>query len=127
MEVFNAPTREVCTVRRERTNTPVQALVTLNDPQFVEAACRLAEAVLKERAEPSAAIAEIARRVLLRPLSGAETEVVMQTAGHLQQQFTANPPASRGQVAYTLQEKLCDLDALRSYRKRQFDAVVMMH
>jgi hypothetical protein len=56
---------------------------------------RLAEAVPKESAEPCAAIAEIARRVLLRPLSGAETEVVMQTAGDLQQQFTANPESAK--------------------------------
>lgn len=42
MATFDAPNREVCTVRRVRTNTPLQALVTLNDPVYIEAAQALA-------------------------------------------------------------------------------------
>jgi hypothetical protein len=95
MEVFNAPTREACTVRRERTNTPLQALVTLNDPQFVEAARRLAQLVLKDNEDPSASIAELAERVLLRPLSDAETRIVAQTECDLEAEFAAQPENAR--------------------------------
>jgi hypothetical protein len=48
MILFDSATREFCSTRRTATNTPLQALVLLNDPQFVEAARKLAERIMKE-------------------------------------------------------------------------------
>src|SRR5205823_12405213 len=48
MATFDAPSRELCTVRRIRTNTPLQAFVTLNDPVYVEAAQALARRIVQE-------------------------------------------------------------------------------
>jgi hypothetical protein len=48
MGALDAPSREACTVRRERTNTPLQALLLMNEPQFVESARMLGQRTMKE-------------------------------------------------------------------------------
>src|SRR5262249_32735084 len=110
MEIFNAPTRETCTVRRERTNTPLQALVTLNDPQFVEAARYLAERTLKEgvRGQESgvrgqkpeeAGIYFMARTLLARPFSPKETKVVLGVLTDLLTHYKAHPADAKKLIA----------------------------
>jgi hypothetical protein len=54
MATFDAPSRETCTVRRTPTNTPLQALVTMNDPVYVEIAQALARRIVREAGPPAA-------------------------------------------------------------------------
>ncbi|RLS83643.1 MAG: DUF1553 domain-containing protein [Planctomycetota bacterium] len=85
MEIFNAPSRETCTIRRERTNTPLQALVTLNDPQFVEAARALADRAWEIGGQTDdARIDFLAKRLVARPLSPQEMPIVKQSLADLQ-------------------------------------------
>ena len=73
MSTFDAPNREVCTIRRARTNTPLQALVTLNDPVYVEAAQGLARRMAAGGSTPEDRVRLGFRLTLARPPS--ETEV----------------------------------------------------
>ncbi len=65
MELLDAPSRAVCTARRNTANLPTQALVTLNDPIFVEAASAFARRILSEATEDNAARLEFAFRLCL--------------------------------------------------------------
>lgn len=96
MDIFNAPAREVCTVRRERTNTPLQALVTLNDPQMVEAAKSLAQKTIKD-AKPTNTdrIDFLARRLISRPLRAEEQAIVQQSLADLVGYYSAHPDDAR--------------------------------
>jgi len=76
MEIFNAPSRETCTVRRERGDTPLQALVTLDDPQFIEAARHLAQVTLENGGSNATSRLDLmAERVLARPLRSKELKI----------------------------------------------------
>ncbi len=100
MDIFNAPSREVCTVRRERTNTPLQALVTLNDPQFVEAARVLAQSALKDGgAKIEQKIDFIARRLLCRPFKDDELKIVQANLSDLLANYKAKPEEAKKLIA----------------------------
>jgi hypothetical protein len=100
MEIFNAPTREVCAVRRERTNTPLQALVTLNDPQFVEAARILAQKALTAGGEKTEQKVDfIARRLLARSFTPDELKVVQTSLTDLLAEYKVKPDAARKLIA----------------------------
>jgi hypothetical protein len=94
MDIFNAPSREVCAVRRERTDTPLQALATLNDPQFVEAARHLAEVALADGRKEDDALQTMAERVLARPLSSKEMSIVKGTLKEARSYYDTDPEAT---------------------------------
>jgi hypothetical protein len=77
MIAFDAAERNNCTVSRQNTSTPLQPLVLLNDPQFVEAACKLAERAMNEGGSTTDDRAVfLCRRVLGRGPSSAEVTVL---------------------------------------------------
>jgi len=97
---FDAPSRGECTVMRARTNTPLQALITLNDPTFVEAARVLAEQIVAEGGANSIDRLSFAfRRCLSRPPSEAETDVMLRLVRREQERYRSDPAAAASLVA----------------------------
>lgn len=99
MEILNAPTREVFCVRRDRTNTPLQAFVTLNDPQFIEASRRLAENAMKASAEAPARLDFLSARLLSRTLGPDERQLATGTYEAALASYKADPASAAALVA----------------------------
>jgi hypothetical protein len=96
MDILNAPNRETCTVRRDRTNTPLQALVTLNDVQFIEAARHLAQTALKDGGATDASrIDFVAQRLLARSIRPAEMKIVQGSLTDLLANYKTRPDEAR--------------------------------
>lgn len=67
MTIFDAPNRDFCEVRRQNTNTPLQALALQNDIQVLEAARVLAQRMVIEKSEDSDIVKDLFQRILVRP------------------------------------------------------------
>jgi hypothetical protein len=135
MMIFDATTRETCSTRRQTTNTPLQPLVMLNDPQFVEAARALGERILKEGGTTDAERAAWGFRLVTgRPATARELPVLLELFQSQRATFAANPadaakllkvgqlnadtkiPAIETAAAATFASALLNLDASISLR-----------
>jgi hypothetical protein len=87
---FDSPTREKCTVRRARTNTPLQALVLLNDETYVEAARALAAWTLAQKGEDISRLALAFRRVTSRIPAADEIATLMKLLHSQRTRFAAH-------------------------------------
>ena len=90
--VTDAPSRTVCTVNRPRTNTPLQALVTLNDPVYVEAAQALARRLVKEGGATVESKVQLGFRLCVtRPAGDVEVRRLVELFNGTRKTFAANP------------------------------------
>jgi mono/diheme cytochrome c family protein len=96
MTTFDATSREVCSLSRSRSNTPLQALVTLNDPAFVEAAQALARRMSDGQlvASTEQRITAGFRRVIARPPAEAELAALRKLFEQARDVYAANFPAA---------------------------------
>lgn len=112
MSTFDGPSRESCVVRRERSNSPMQALLLMNDPQYVECARALAERTLTEASSADDKRAEfVLRQCLQRMPTPSEIQGLVQDAQAFLNEYTANPEAAKALIQVGEVPPAAELDA----------------
>jgi Protein of unknown function (DUF1553)/Protein of unknown function (DUF1549)/Planctomycete cytochrome C len=106
MTVIDAPNREICVVRRPRTNTPLQALVVMNDPTFVEAARVLAERTIHQSADDTNRIRFAFRSMVTREPSDQETETLRRSMLFYRERYKNDAEAANKLLS--VGESTCD-------------------
>ena len=109
---FDVSPRLVCSVKSSRTNTPLHALLTLNDTTFVEAGRALAQSVLsKEKATDAERIAMAFRAILTRAPKPVEATILGESLGRLRGQYKRDPQAAKDLLAIGASKPDAKLDA----------------
>ncbi|WP_461131545.1 DUF1553 domain-containing protein [Spirosoma aerophilum] len=96
MNTFDAPSRSYCVVQRQKTSTPLQALILLNDPQFVEAAEVVAERAFTEYKTLPDQLTQVFRLLASRKPTAKELAILTRLYKHEQQKFTQSPDKMKG-------------------------------
>ena len=97
---FDSAKRQVCEVKPLRTNTPMHALITMNDVTYVEAARSLAEKIINEEDEVAARLGLASKRVLLRDLSKHEMAIWTRSLERSIKEFVADPEAAKAYLSH---------------------------
>ncbi|WP_273565480.1 DUF1553 domain-containing protein [Maribacter halichondriae] len=92
---FDAPERSFCSVRRQETNTPLQALVLLNDPTYVEASRVLGNSML-EYSDPEEGIATVFQKLTGRKIKSEELQILSELQQEEYQKFKQNSSKAEG-------------------------------
>ena len=95
MLIFDAADRGECTVRRRPTSTPLQALVLLNDPQYVEAARVLAEKLLTEHEDTDKLLSQAFRTLTSRMPDETERSLLNELLSREMERFSRSPEDAR--------------------------------
>jgi hypothetical protein len=99
MSTFDAPSREACMVRRERTNTPLQALLLLNEPQFIESARVMAEQALRQGKTAEERIAYLLRLATCRKPDAKEMTTLLAAYQEQLAEYRGDPQAAKKLIA----------------------------
>jgi hypothetical protein len=100
MTAFDAPNRESYCLRRERSNTPLQALTLMNDVQFFEAARAFAERVMKQEAETKARLTTLFRMATGRRPTAKEVGLMKQALSKHRVSYAAKPEEAKKAISY---------------------------
>ena len=111
LQAFDAPSREECTADRPRSNTPLQSLVLLNDPSYVEAARAFAELMLRHGGTDDSSRMKFAfRRAVSREITPAEIEVLQQLLAKHRDEYRKDPEAANQLMTVGARAVPTDLD-----------------
>ena len=100
MTIFDAPTRDICEVRRQKTNTPLQALVLQNDVQMLEAARVLAERTIAGIGGSENAVRSVFRRILIRNPEEEELNILQAYFDDAMERFSEEPAKAEKLLAH---------------------------
>jgi hypothetical protein len=98
MDTLDAPMRDVACTRRQRTDTPLQALVTMNDVQWVEAARALAQRVIREAPDTQQRINRMSEILLAHDAPAPMAAALETSVRQMQEHYAKNPKAARSLV-----------------------------